>query len=205
MHEWEGDERKDGLLRYSKKQRQQKCWSWGNDKTHCSKEEERKELRQWWGQLSDTEENWKIYRSVFSLHPWWKTIKCWYICHKKDPWNLLPPLCTVNSTAQTVTLQLNVATSVSHPGENEKFSFPWCFTTSECAATNYKGWDGLKMCVYTCVGPQIQRLKTLYVIKMGFRKFVYKLSFCLYCPLDSHYRDICSKFWIGFQLQIFWL
>jgi len=53
MHEWEGDERKDGLLRYSKKQRQQKCWSWGNDTTHCCKKDERKELKQWCRQLSD--------------------------------------------------------------------------------------------------------------------------------------------------------
>lgn len=55
-----------------------------------------------------------LHKCPFSP-PLRKTIKRWYICHRKDHWNLLPSLCTVNSTAQTVTLQLNAATPVSHP------------------------------------------------------------------------------------------
>lgn len=35
--EWEGHKRGDGLLRYSQKQRQQKCWSWGKDTTRCGR------------------------------------------------------------------------------------------------------------------------------------------------------------------------
>lgn len=57
MHEWEGDERKDGLLRYSKNKDNKSADHEGMTQLIAEKKNERKEHRQWGRQLNDTDKN----------------------------------------------------------------------------------------------------------------------------------------------------
>lgn len=82
----------------------------------------------------------------------------------------------VHPTAQTVTLQLNAATSKFLSLAKMKSVHLRCFTTSEYVETDDKG-QVLKN-VYLCMCVHRGLIKILYV-KGGLQELVYKLSFCL--------------------------